>query len=80
MATYLNDEADSREHADAAVGELGLAVAVDLELRLALEEASGVELERRATESVERTREAVREGGRLLGGRLLLSTRGQNDS
>ena len=64
----LHDEADSREHADATVGELALAVAVDLELGLALEEARRVEVERLAADGVHVAREAVREGGLLRRG------------
>merc|ERR1719337_201792 len=57
----LDEEAERREHADAAVRELGLAVAVHLELGLALEEAGRVPIELAAAEGVEIAREAVRE-------------------
>merc|ERR1719482_151086 len=62
----LDEEAERREHADAAVRQLALPVAVDLDLGLALEEAGRVPVELRAAERVEVSREAVREGGRLL--------------
>ena len=39
LAALLHDEADRGEHAYAAVRQLALAVPVDLELRLAVEEA-----------------------------------------
>merc|ERR1719261_504689 len=53
----LHEEAGRGEHRDAAVGELGLAVAVDLELGLALEEARRVPL----AEHVGAAGQAVRE-------------------
>merc|ERR1719149_74107 len=68
----LHEEASGRKHADATVGQLSLAVPVHLELGLALEEVSRVKVELGATQGVEVTREAVREGGSrssLLGGR-----------
>ena len=54
----LHEEAERGEHRNAAMGELGLAVAVDLELGLALEEAGRVEIARRA----EVAREACTKG------------------
>merc|ERR1719235_2092834 len=57
----LDEEAERSEHADAAMRELGLAVAVNLELGLALEEAGRVPVELAAAEGVEVAREAVRE-------------------
>ena len=70
----LHDEADSREHADATVGELALAVAVDLERRLALEEAVRVEVELATADGIEVAREAIGKValGHLLGRRHLL--------
>merc|ERR1719424_2292378 len=67
----LHKEARRREHAHAAVGQLALAVPVDLQLRLALEEARRVPADLIATDGVEVAREAVRER-RLLGRGLLL--------
>ena len=65
----LHEEAERREHRHAAVRELGLAVLVHLELRLALEEVERVEL----AEDVVAARQAVRELRR--GGRLHLDLR-----
>merc|ERR1719272_1360437 len=67
----LHEEARRREHAHAAVGQLALAVPVDLQLRLALEEARRVEVDLLAADGVEVAREAVREC--RLGGRRLLA-------
>merc|ERR1719258_189482 len=63
----LHDEAEGRKHGHAAVGQLGLAVAVDLELVLALEEARRVELADRAGGAGEAERERLGRG-RLRGG------------
>merc|ERR1719316_689301 len=71
MELLLHEEAKRREHAHTAVGDLALAVAVDLQLRLAIEEASRVPVELRAADRVEVARQAVRE---LIGGLLLSHT------
>merc|ERR1719440_1470879 len=67
MELLLHEEAERSEHANAAVRELGLAVAVNLELGLAFEEAGRVEVELAAAEGVEIAGEAVREAWRLGG-------------
>eukprot|EP00964_Phaeocystis_antarctica_P074689 scaffold45984_cov57-Phaeocystis_antarctica.AAC.2 len=59
LGALLHDEADGGEHAHAAVRQLALAVPVDLELRLAVEEAVRVELERAASDDVVAARKAV---------------------
>ena len=53
----LDEEAHGREYAHAAVGQLRLAVAVDLKLGLTFEEVGRVEVQLLATEGVEVARQ-----------------------
>merc|ERR1719263_1239705 len=66
MELLLNDEAERRQHGHAPVSQLRLAKTVHLELVLALEEASRVEL----AEDVRGARKTVGKGRCRLGGSL----------
>ena len=59
LSALLHDEADGGEHAHAAVRQLALTVPVDLELRLTVEEAVRVKLERAAADDVVAAWQAV---------------------
>ena len=52
-------ESRRRQHADATVGQLALAVPVHLDLTLALEEASRVKVELRAAEGISIARQPI---------------------
>merc|ERR1719258_322241 len=69
----LHEEASRREHADAAVRQLGLAPREDLVVRLAVEEVERVEL----LEGRDRARQAVAELALLVGTERLLGDGGR---
>merc|ERR1719324_1011910 len=84
MEFFLYKETQASEHTHSAVCDLAFPIAVDLELRLALQEVVGIEASFAATNNVEVARKAVRKGAsagrlglellgrhRLLDGRLL---------
>merc|ERR1719324_1059538 len=68
MEFFLYKETQASEHTHSAVCDLAFPIAVDLELRLALQEVVGIEASFAATNNVEVARKAVRKGasaGRL---------------
>merc|ERR1719324_1373344 len=68
MEFFLYKETQASEHTHSAVCDLAFPIAVDLELRLALQEVVGIEASSAATNNVEVARKAVRKGasaGRL---------------